>query len=333
MIIETENLSKVYKGKVAVQSVNLSVEKGQIYGFLGPNGAGKSTCIKMLIGLVFPTSGKGAVLSRPLGDVEAREKMGYLPELFRYQEWMTGEDLLNFHTSLYRLKPDKARNKGVLQRVGLWGQERFKVGSYSKGMQQRLGLACALLPNPELLFLDEPTSALDPIGRKDVRDIILSLRNEGTTVFFNSHLLSEVETICDSITIINKGVVAKSGLMKDLLQEKITLDISCDRISEDMFLTLKNRFDNNLQRRQAMPGARDGTADISGSSDTFGNEPDSNSESEKLNLTLKNREEIAEVAAYLVSQGVKLYGLTPHRETLESVFIKVVGEGEEPSKQ
>lgn len=308
MIIETENLTKVYKGKTAVNSVNLSVEEGQIYGFLGPNGAGKSTCIKMLIGLVFPTSGKGSVLGRPLGDVRARERMGYLPELFRYQEWMTGEDLLNFHASLYHLKRDKTRNERVLRRVGLWGQERFKVGTYSKGMQQRLGLACVLLPDPRLLFLDEPTSALDPIGRKDVRDIILSLRQEGTTIFFNSHLLSEVEAVSDSVTIINRGVVAKSGLIKDLLMEKITLDVVCGAVPEAVLTELQNRF-GDLAFRDTEAG---GLA---------------------LNVTLKQREEIAEVAAYLVSQGVELYGLTPHQETLESVFLKVVGEGEAPSKR
>ena len=301
MIIETENLTKVYGAKTAVDSVNLSVEKGQIYGFLGPNGAGKSTCIKMLTGLVFPTSGSGSVLGRPLGDVKAREKMGYLPELFRYQDWMTGEDLLNFHTSLFRLPSDPERNKRILERVGLSGQEKYKVGGYSKGMQQRIGLACALLPDPELLFLDEPTSALDPIGRKDVRDIILLLQKEGTTVFLNSHLLSEVEAVSDHITIIDHGTVVKSGSMDDLLAEKVALHITCDRIPEEVWLTLKQRFDNDLDKQQ---------------------------EDGRIFVTLKSRDEIPEIAALLTSHGVKLYELTPHHETLESVFLTVIGNGE-----
>ena len=299
MIIEAENLTKVYQNKAAVNSVNLSVEKGQIYGFLGPNGAGKSTCIKMLIGLVFPTSGKGKILGYPLGDVRARKKLGYLPELFRYQEWMTGEDLLNFHTRLYRLKPDKERNARVLTRVGLLSQEKYRVGGYSKGMQQRIGLACALLPDPELLFLDEPTSALDPIGRKDVRDIILELQKEGTTVFLNSHLLSEVEMVCDHITIINKGVVVKSGAMDDLLMQKVTLQVNCGMISDELLILLKQRFDPELKPQQ---------------------------ENGNLIFTLKNKDDVSEIASLLVSKGVKLNELTPRHETLESVFLKVVGE-------
>jgi ABC-2 type transport system ATP-binding protein len=299
MIIEAENLTKVYQNKAAVSSVNLSVEKGQIYGFLGPNGAGKSTCIKMLIGLVFPTSGKGQILGHPLGDVRARKKLGYLPELFRYQEWMTGEDLLDFHTRLYRLKPDKERNARVLTRVGLFGQEKYRVGGYSKGMQQRIGLACALLPDPELLLLDEPTSALDPIGRKDVRDIILALQKEGTTVFLNSHLLSEVETVCDHVTIINKGVIVKSGAMNELLMEKSTFQVNCDMLTDEIFLLLKQRFDPELAPQQ---------------------------ENGSLIFTLKSKDDVSEIASLLVSKGVKLNELTPHHETLESVFLKVIGE-------
>lgn len=302
MVIETENLTKMYQNKLAVKSVNLSVEKGQIYGFLGPNGAGKSTCIKMLTGLVFPTSGKGQVLGRPLGDVKARMKLGYLPELFRYQEWMTGEDLLNFHTSLFRLKKDPDRNTRVLKRVGLLGQEKYKVGGYSKGMQQRIGLACALLPDPELLFLDEPTSALDPIGRKEVRNIITALQKEGTTVFLNSHLLSEVETVSDYITIINKGVVVKSGALNELLMTKINLKVECDKISDELFVSLKQHFDSELK---------------------------SQSEAGSLHFTLKSKNNIQEIASILISNGVKLYELTPQHETLESVFLNVVGEGKD----
>lgn len=300
MIIETENLTKTYQNKVAVNAINLSVQNGQIYGFLGPNGAGKSTYIKMLTGLVFPSSGKGQVLGRPLGDVRAREKLGYLPELFRYQEWMTGADLLDFHSSLYHLKRDPERNRRVLRRVGLSGQEKYKVGGYSKGMQQRIGLACALLPEPELLFLDEPTSALDPVGRKEVRDIILDLQRSGTTVFLNSHLLSEVEAVCGYVTIISNGAVVKSGFMSELLMQKVTLNVLCAPIPDEIFRILRERFDSGLPPQQ---------------------------ENGKVTIALQNRDDVHEIAAFLISHKIQLYELTPQHETLESVFLKVVGEG------
>ena len=299
MIIEVSDLTKKYGKKTAVSGVSFSVERGQIYGFLGPNGAGKSTLIKMLTGLVFPTSGSGTVLNKPLGNVEARKKMGYLPELFRFQEWMTGNDLLNFHTSLYRLKKDPDRNKRVLKLVGLQDQAGVKVGTFSKGMQQRIGLACALLPNPELLFLDEPTSALDPVGRRDVREIIMSLKNSGTTVFLNSHLLSEVEAVSDYITIINKGKLVKSGEMHEMLEQKLTLTIRADGLNDEVLAHLRAKYDQS---------------------------PEINGEGNLL-MTLKNRDAVPEIAAYLVSQNVRLHELTPRQETLESLFLEVVEEG------
>jgi ABC-2 type transport system ATP-binding protein len=213
---------------------------------------------------------------------------------------MTGEDLLNFHTGLFRLGRDAARNKRVLARVGLLGQEKYKVGGYSKGMQQRIGLACALLPDPRLLFLDEPTSALDPIGRKEVRDIIQELRREGTTIFLNSHLLSEVEAVCDHVAIIHRGTVVKAGAMADLLMEKVTLHLACDPLPDEVFTAVRERFD-----AAAATQREDGS----------------------LELTLGGREDVPALAAFLTARGVRLYELTPHRETLESVFLKVVGEG------
>ncbi len=302
MIIETEGLTKKYGNKTACDQINLSVEAGQVYGFLGRNGAGKSTCIKMLTGLVFPTSGSGTVLGKPLGNVSAREKMGYLPELFRYQDWMTGLDLLNFHASLNRMKNSKERIATVLKLVGLEGQEKYKVGSYSKGMQQRIGLACALLPNPQLLFLDEPTSALDPIGRKAVRDIIISLKNEGMTVFLNSHLLGEVESVCDNITIIHKGKIARSESMEKLLSYKLTLTIHAKGITSEMLFALKNKYPS----LQELANGR-------------------------FTISLKNNDEIPSIASYLIANGATLYELTPQRETLESVFMQIVGGEELPS--
>lgn len=297
MIIETHALTKQYGNKTACDKISLSVKTGQVYGFLGRNGAGKSTCVKMLTGLIFPTSGSGAVLGRPLGDVSAREKMGYLPELFRYQDWMSGADLLNFHARMLQMRSAPERIRQVLKLVGLEGQEKYKVGAYSKGMQQRIGLACALLSSPRLLFLDEPTSALDPIGRKAIRDIIVALRTEGITVFLNSHLLSEVEAVCDHVAFIDKGTVVRSAPMDELLMASIRLTIRAQGVTEEMLARLAGLYDS--WHRLADGG---------------------------LSVTLRDYEQIPALASALIAQGATLYELTPHRETLETVFMRLVGE-------
>jgi ABC-2 type transport system ATP-binding protein len=165
-----------------------------------------------------------------------RRKTGFLPENFRYQEWLTGMELLSFHGSLYGMsREEKARRiPQVLEQVGLGDKGRQKVGSYSKGMQQRVGLACALLPDPDLIFLDEPTSALDPLGRREVREIMLELRKKGKTIFLNSHLLSEVEMICDRVAIIKKGIIVKEGAMGNLLAGAVEVDMRVEGITQEM---------------------------------------------------------------------------------------------------
>jgi len=301
VVIETFGLCKKYGVKTAVKDMTISVNEGEIYGFLGPNGAGKSTTIKMLTGLIHPTSGEGRVLGLPLGDVRARMRLGYLPELFRFQDWMSGNDLLDFHTMLYRLKKDPERNRRVLSKVGLLGQENFKVGTYSKGMQQRIGLAAALLPDPKLLLLDEPTSALDPIGRKEVRDIILSLKSEGRTVLLNSHLLSEVEAVSDSITIVNKGEVIKSGPMRELLTDKLTLIINAENISGGVIEDIQNRFNCTAAKTP-----------------------------EGITIKLQSRDTIPAITAALVECGTLIYEVKSQTTSLENIFLETV-EGENPA--
>ncbi|MBV7274470.1 ABC transporter ATP-binding protein [Clostridium sp. PL3] len=296
MVIQTENLSKIYDNNKGCRDINISVDQGEIYGFLGPNGAGKSTFIKTIVGLLFPTSGTAKVLGKPIGDLEARKKIGYLPELFKYQEWMTGLDLLSFHSSLYKLdkKASSIKIDEVLEIVNLKGAETSKIGTYSKGMQQRIGIASALLCDPELLFLDEPTSALDPIGRKEVRDIMLQLKSMRKTVFLNSHLLSEVEMICDSAAIISKGIIIRQGKMNDLLEGNTVLDIHVEDVNNEILNKLE-KFDENL---------------------IF--------DRKNIKMHVKENSEIHEVASIIVSGGGKLYGLTPHRNSLEELFIKLV---------
>ena len=207
LAIQTEGLRKEFGKKTAVQDLTLSVKRGEVFGFLGPNGAGKTTSVKMLLGLTRPTSGTAVLLNQPLGNRQVRTRIGYLPEHFRFHEWLTATEFLDLHGRLYGMEK-KARTAVIpdlLALVGLSDQASTKLKTFSKGMLQRIGLAQALINDPELVFLDEPTSGLDPLGRRLVRDIINYLRQEGTAVFLNSHLLSEVEKTCDRVAFIREG--------------------------------------------------------------------------------------------------------------------------------
>lgn len=294
--IETRGLTKFYGKKTGCRDISIKVNRGEVFGFLGPNGAGKSTFVKMLTGLLFPSAGEAYILGKAAGDVDTRRYVGYLPENFKYQDWMTGEDLLFFHARLFKL--DKAvipdRMKTVLELVKLNGSQKNKVGTYSKGMQQRIGIACALLPDPEILFLDEPSSALDPVGRKDIRNLMVDLKNRGKTVFLNSHLLSEVEMICDSIAIVNKGTIIKEGDMESMLQSHVTLDIRVEGMNPGVLSQLK-KIDPNLQWNAG-----------------------------KITMRISDREEIPGIADQLVQSGCRLYEITPHGESLEQLFINLV---------
>ncbi|MCE9628025.1 MAG: ABC transporter ATP-binding protein, partial [Candidatus Eisenbacteria bacterium] len=207
LAIETHHLKRWFGPKLAVADLSLNVPRGEVFGFLGPNGAGKSTTIKMLLGLLEPTSGAGTLLGRPLGDRAARAKVGFLPEHFRFQDWLSGRELLRFHGQLYGLsgRSLEAKADALLERMDLVDDAERPIRTYSKGMTQRIGLAQALLNDPEIVFLDEPTSGLDPIGRLLVRDVIKDLRAAGTSVFLNSHLLGEVEATCDRVVFVKQG--------------------------------------------------------------------------------------------------------------------------------
>ncbi|HEU0244880.1 MAG TPA: ABC transporter ATP-binding protein [Candidatus Limnocylindrales bacterium] len=217
--IETAGLRKAYGRTVALESLDIRVESGEVFGFLGPNGAGKTTAVKLLLGLTRPSAGGGSVLGRPLGDLETRRRIGYLPELFRYQAWLTAREVLGLHARLGGLDSGQRHSEieRVLALVGLEGRGDDRTGGFSKGMQQRLGLAAALLGDPSLVILDEPTSALDPVGREDVRAIIRHAQARGSAVLLNSHLLGEVERLCDRVAIVNRGRVVAAGALTDLL--------------------------------------------------------------------------------------------------------------------
>src|SRR5215218_7297973 len=217
--IETNDLRKRYAQVEALAGLSMTVGRGEVFGFLGPNGAGKTTTVKLLLGLARPTAGTAKVLGAPMGDLATRRKIGYLPELFRYQPWLKAREVLTLHGELIGIP--RARRPGTADEalgiVGLADRAGDIVGRFSKGMQQRLGLATALLGEPALIVLDEPTSALDPVGRVDVRGIVRAAADRGAAVFLNSHLLSEVEQVCDRVAIIDHGRVVALGDLDDVL--------------------------------------------------------------------------------------------------------------------
>src|SRR5918996_3961034 len=209
--IKTEQLRKVFGEYAAVKGLTLQVEQGEVFGFLGPNGAGKTTSMKMLLGLVAPTSGSASLLGAPIGDLPTRAHVGFLPEHFRFQDWLTGREFLRLHGQLLGMESRdlQTRLEELLERVGLSPFGNKLLRTFSKGMLQRVGLAQALLNRPALVFLDEPTSGLDPVGRRLVRDVIRDVRAQGTSVFLNSHLLSEIEVTCDRVGFIQHGEVVR----------------------------------------------------------------------------------------------------------------------------
>src|SRR3989304_5850809 len=224
-IVETASIFKTYRSGVfkrvtvpALVDVSLSVDSGEIFGLLGPNGAGKTTFIKILLSIVHPTTGEATILGETLGSLKIKEKIGYLPENHRYPQFLTGYQTLHFFGGLSGLTGSALRDRALslLDLVGLSEWKKVKIKRYSKGMLQRLGLAQALLNDPEILFLDEPTDGVDPVGRKEIRDLLKDLRKQGKTIFLNSHLLSEVEAISDRVAILNKGKVLKVGTVSEI---------------------------------------------------------------------------------------------------------------------
>ena len=228
--IRTEGLGKHYsvgfwrsRPYVALDALDLQVSQGEVFGFLGPNGAGKTTTLKLLMQLIFPTAGRAEILGRPVGDVAVRRRIGYLPENPFFYDNLSAEELLTYFANLfgYRGAERTARVSRMLDEVGIGAERRFLLRKYSKGMLQRVGLAQALLNDPEVVFLDEPMSGLDPMGRREVRDIILRLRDRGTTVFFSSHILGDAETLCSRVAIVAQGKLVASGSVAELVPFRV----------------------------------------------------------------------------------------------------------------
>ena len=304
-VLDADRLTKAYGHTVALRGITLTVEPGEAVGLLGPNGAGKTTTVKILTGLVRPSSGTARLFGLPATDPNARARLGYLPELFRFPDWMTGEQVVSFHAELAGVSQvdRRARVAHVLDQVGLGARGGDRVSAYSKGMSQRLGLAQAIVGRPELLLLDEPTSALDPVGRRDVRELVTALKADGVAVVLNSHLLSEVERVCDRVIVIDKGHVKFSGSLDQLTGEGPALHVSVGRVDDDLAPAL----------------AEFGRVSVGGSD---------------VQLTLEPPwddvpDEAAEQVAAAVTRGPwGLRGLVVSRSSLEDAFVAMVSGGD-----
>jgi ABC-2 type transport system ATP-binding protein len=295
--IQTHNLRKVYGKKVAVRNLSLEVARGQIFGFLGPNGAGKSTSIKILLGLVKPSGGEASVLGVPCGDTAVRRKIGFLPEDFRFYEWLTATELLELHGGLAGVPARRLRERVpvLLDLVGLTPHRDKRLQEFSKGMLQRIGLAQALIHDPELIFLDEPTSGLDPMGRRLVRDIIRSQRERGATVFLNSHLLSEIEVTCDQVVFIRDGEVAAVRDLRASHNEEVRVMVRARKLTEESIAGLS-----------------------AWSTSTH-------SEGELLTLIARSQDSLPDILRHLVAAGADVYQFTPQPFSLEELFVEIMG--------
>jgi ABC-2 type transport system ATP-binding protein len=304
-VIEAFGLRKRFGAKTAVEDLSLAVRRGEVFGFLGPNGAGKTTAIKMLLGLAAPTSGAANVLGAPIGDRAVRTRLGFLPEHFRFQDWLTGRELLQFHARLLGRSPREwsARIEALLKRVDLLDAADRPVRTYSKGMMQRIGLAQALLGEPEIVFLDEPTSGLDPLGRLLVRDVIQELRERGTTVFLNSHLLGEVEATCGRVAFVKAGRTVHEMSLGDE-DGKVEVVIRSGSLPDDVRAAI-------ARLGRIVDGASEAALT-------------------RMRVVVDDEALVPEIARAIVGRGIPLHEMKVARKSLEASFLDVMGEEARP---
>jgi ABC-2 type transport system ATP-binding protein len=306
--IEFHDVTKVYRSRLggqiiaALTSVSFDVSRGEVCAFLGPNGAGKTTSISILMGFLYADSGEIRVLDYLPGDIRAKEQIGFVPENFAFYKYLNAVKLLRFHLALAGKQAADAATliPELLKKVKLQGYEGLKIAKYSRGMVQRLGIAQALLGDPQLLVMDEPTSGLDPAGRKEVRDLILALKAEGKTIFLSSHILSEVEQICDRVIIIDRGRLVRAGTMNELLGAGDSVEIVVDRLPEDME-PIVTAWQGSIDR--GAHGVR-------------------------ITISAVRKRELTEK---LWAAGCDVISFTPVRSSLEELFLKLVSDGGEPA--
>lgn len=310
--IEASGLTKIYsstfgKRKVeALTGLNLSIQGGMIFGLLGPNGAGKTTLIKLLLGITFPTGGNAKILGYNIDSYEFKNKIGYLPENHKYPSYLSGGNVLKFFGSLSGMSGAELDKKidEMLQLVQLSKWKKTKVKNYSKGMMQRLGLAQAMMNDPEIIFLDEPTDGVDPIGRKEIRDILIELKNKGKTIFLNSHLLSEVEMITDRVGILNKGKLLREGTVKELTEKKEEYKIA---IEGDGIYTLPSEFVLKINLKKM--------------------------DKDYYSFKVDSTQELNNALDVLRNNGIIIKEMTQQKNTLEEMFISLIKEAEKENVQ
>ncbi|MCG6987038.1 MAG: ABC transporter ATP-binding protein [Gemmatimonadetes bacterium] len=297
-VIETRELRKVFGSQVAVRGLSLTVPRGEIFGFLGPNGAGKSTSVKMLLGLVRPTGGHALVLGSPPEDPQVRRHVGFLPEDFRFYDWLSARELLELHGRLCGMSASRLRQRipEILELVGLTPHRDRRLRGFSKGMLQRIGLAQAIIHEPQVVFLDEPTSGLDPMGRRTVRDILRAERERGATVFLNSHFLSEVEVTCDRVAFIKHGEVVAAHELGPETANDVRVSVRARSLGEEVVSGL------GRWARDVRPTA------------------------EGLSLAVPSEEVLPDVVRHLVAAGADIYGLARQKTSLEELFVDIMGE-------
>ena len=300
--IEIEGLSKVYgigeEEFLAVDSLELTVDQGEVFGFLGPNGAGKTTTIQMLLRIVFPSSGSARLLGKTLDDVDMRTGIGYLPEMFQFHSFLRADEFLDFHARLYGIPKSERRKRipEVLEKVGLADNAQSRIRTFSKGMLQRIGIGQAIITRPRLLFLDEPTSALDPMGRRDMRDLINDLKAEGSTIFLNSHMLSEVEMVCDQVGIMNEGKLARISDLQSLTRQVHHVDIKVEGLTDEAF--------ERIRALAANVTREDGS----------------------LSITLEREEQLNQLTIIITESGATLLEMKQRETPLEEAFLQVIEE-------
>jgi ABC-2 type transport system ATP-binding protein len=284
----------------ALDRLTIEVAPGDVFGFLGPNGAGKTTTLKLLMQLIFPSSGEAEILGRPAGDIRVRRRIGYLPENPYFYDHLTAEELLDYYGRLFRLPGEDRRRRvsAMLDRLGIGAERRLELRRFSKGMLQRVGLAQALLNDPEVIFLDEPMSGLDPLGRRDVRNLILELRDQGRTIFFSSHILSDAEVLCSRVAILVKGRLAAQGTIADLTAFHVR---GWELIVDGVEQAILTRLGGRARRVTRIEGAR-----------------------YAIELGPDARPE--QILSELISGGASLVSLNPLRDTLEDLFVRHVAE-------